>query len=281
MQLKDFNYHLPPELIATHPTAKRDQSRLLVLDKATGAIEHKHFFDLIDYLKTGDLLVANNSKVIPARLLGKKSTGGVVEVFLSKNLGKNWECLIKGRVKAGVKIILSKKLNAEIVEVVGEGISLVKFNLTSAEFMKEVEVIGHTPLPPYIIKKRSQAELTSDKKNYQTVYAENLKKGSVAVPTAGLHFTPGLIKKIKAKGVGVEYLTLHVGLGTFLPVKTEKIEEYKIHSEYAEVSAELIKKIIETKKRGGRIIAVGTTTTRTLEFVFKNLDIKNCLKIKN
>lgn len=282
MKLSDFNYNLPEELIAVNPVLARDQSRLLVLDKKSGKIEHKHFFDLVDYLQPGDLLVANNSKVIPARLIGKKSTGGEVEVFLSKNLGDKWECLIKGRVKNNTTISLSKKLQAEILEVLGDGVSLVKFNLTGAKFMKEVEVIGHMPLPPYIEKKRGeQKELTSDQKNYQTVYAEDLKKGSVAAPTAGLHFTPELIKKIKAKGVGVEYLTLHVGLGTFLPVKTEKIEEHKIHSEYAEVSAELIKKIIATKQTGHRVIAVGTTTTRTLEFVFKNLDIKNCLKIKN
>jgi S-adenosylmethionine:tRNA ribosyltransferase-isomerase len=287
MKLSDFDYHLPPELIATKPAKKRDQSRLLVLDKQTGAIEHKHFFDLVDYLKPGDLLVANNSKVIPARLIGKKTTGGVIEIFLSKPLSGSplrkgreikgtWECLIKGRVKAGTKIILSKRMEAEIVEVIGEGLSLVKFNLTGKEFMKEVEKIGHIPLPPYIEKRRgAEKELKSDKKNYQTVYAEDLKPGSVAAPTAGLHFTPELIKKIKAQGVGVEYLTLHVGLGTFLPVKTEIIEEHKIHSEYAEVSADLIKKIIETKKKGGRIVAVGTTSARTLEFVFKNLDIKN------
>ncbi len=275
MRLADFDYQLPPALIATEPAKKRDQSRLLILDKASGKIAHKHFFDLLDYLQPGDLLVANNSKVIPARLIGKKITGGTVEIFLSKNIGKVWECLIKGRVRVGMIIIVSKKLRAEIIKILGEGASLVKFNLRGNEFMKEVERIGHVPLPPYIIKNRGQSqELKSDTKNYQTVYAEDLKKGSVAAPTAGLHFTPGLLQKIKAKGVGVEYLTLHVGLGTFLPVKTETIEEHKIHSEYAEVSAELIKKIVATKKRGGRIIAIGTTTTRTLEYVFSPLSLR-------
>ncbi len=289
MKLSDFDYYLPPELIATRPTQKRDQSRLLVLAKKTGKIEHKYFFDLINYLQPGDLLIANNSKVISARLIGKKNTGGVVEVFLSKKnylpppdlplrkgeeAAEVWECLIKGRVKTGAVIVLSKKLQAEIVDVMGEGISLVKFNLSGKDFMKEVETVGHVPLPPYIEKQRGAVkELKSDKKDYQTIYAEDLKKGSVAAPTAGLHFTPELIKKIKAKDVGVAYLTLHVGLGTFLPVKTETIEEHKIHSEYAEVSAELIKKIRETKKRGGKIIAVGTTTTRTLEYVFQNIVI--------
>ena len=271
MKLSDFNYKLPPELIATEPVKKRDQSRLLILDKKTGQIEHKKFFNIIDYLQPGDLLIANNSKVIPARFLGKKTTGGEVEVFLSKPFDGGWECLIKGRVKAGTEIILSTKLSAKIIEVKGDGVSLVEFNLVGSSFMKEVEAIGHIPLPPYIEKQRGEhKELAGDKKNYQTVYAEDVKKGSVAAPTAGLHFTPELLKKIKAKGVGVEYLTLHVGLGTFLPVKTEKIEDHKIHSEYAEVGASLIKKIIATKQAGHRVIAVGTTTTRTLEYVFKN-----------
>ncbi len=290
LKVSDFNYHLPPELIATQPSKVRDQSRLLVLDKKTGQTEHQHFFDLVDYLEPGDLLVANNSKVIPARLIGKKNTlsallgtGGEVEVFLSKQLENVWECLIKGRVKVGTSIVFSKKLSGEVMALKDDGVRFVKFNLEGTAFVKEVEKIGQVPLPPYIVKKRrEEKELPNDKKNYQTVYADNFKKGSVAAPTAGLHFTPELIKKIKAKGVGVEYLTLHVGLGTFLPVKTEKIEEHKIHSEYAEVSAEVIKKIVETKKRGGRIIAIGTTTTRTLEYVLKNLDIQNSkFKIQN
>jgi len=290
MKLSAFYYNLPPELIATEPSQKRDESRLLILDKKSGRLEHKHFFDLLNYLQPGDLLIANNSKVIPARLLGHKESGGEVEVFLSKNLGEFWECLIKGRAKVGTKIILSDKLFGVVDDCEGvylsNGTKLVRFNLSGSKLMAELERIGQVPLPPYIIKARQKqrhAELVSashskaeilkqvqyDKENYQTVYADNKKKGSVAAPTAGLHFTPELLAKIKDKGVGVEYLTLHVGLGTFLPVKTENITEHKIHSEYAEVSAELIAKIIATKKRGGKIIAVGTTTARTLEYLAK------------
>ena len=266
MKLTDFDYNLPPELIATHPSQQRDQSRLLVLRKDDGAIEHKHFFDILDYLEPGDLLVANNSKVIPARLAGKKITGGEIEIFLSKNLGSSWECLVKGRVKVGDKIILSGKLSG-LVEEIRDEIRIIKFSLAGSELMNELEAIGQIPLPPYIIKQReAQAEIGDDKEDYQTVYADEQKKGSVAAPTAGLHFTPELISKIKAKGVQMEYLTLHVGLGTFLPVKTDNVEEHVIHSEWAEVPAELIAKIIATKQAGHRVIAVGTTTTRTLEF---------------
>ncbi len=289
MKLSDFDYNLPPELIATHPTARRDQARLLVLHKNNGAIEHKIFADVIDYLQPGDLLVANNSKVIPARLIGKKETpstssgrgGGEVEVFLSKNIspstslrtnsavGTVWECLIKGKVKAGSKIVLSEKLSGEVLG--GDETKEVKFNLSGGELMNELEKIGEVPLPPYIVKSRKSlvvSQYNNDKEDYQTVYADETKKGSVAAPTAGLHFTPELLEKIKDKGVNVEYLTLHVGLGTFLPVKTEKIEEHKIHSEYAEVSAELIEKIVATKKAGHKVFAVGTTSARTLEYVF-------------
>ncbi|MEI6378326.1 MAG: tRNA preQ1(34) S-adenosylmethionine ribosyltransferase-isomerase QueA [Candidatus Falkowbacteria bacterium] len=294
MKLADFDYILPSELIATQPSQQRDQSRLLVLHKGNGAIEHKHFFDILDYLEPGDLLVANNSKVIPARLAGKKMTGpstglrtgggGKVEIFLSKNLGSTstslsagashstelmtgaWECLVKGRVKVGDKIILSDKLFG-LVEEIHDEIRIIKFSLVGSELMNELEAIGQIPLPPYIIKQRASETIQDgDKENYQTVYADEQKKGSVAAPTAGLHFTPELISKIKAKGVQMEYLTLHVGLGTFLPVKTDNIEEHQIHSEWAEVPVELIAKIIATKQAGHRVIAVGTTTARTLEF---------------
>jgi S-adenosylmethionine:tRNA ribosyltransferase-isomerase len=302
MKLSDFDYHLPPELIATEPTEKRDQSRLLVLDRGlplltkervgvrSFTIEHKHFFDLIDYLEPGDLLIANNSKVIPARLIGYKvadqsrpkwnnASGAKIEIFLSKrpllNLPLNkgeegggvWECLVKGKVKPGAKVKLSDKLTATLLEPQENATWLVSFNLSGSDFFAELDQIGEVPLPPYIIKQRALSlNITDDKSEYQTVYADEAHKGSVAAPTAGLHFTPELIQKIKAKGVQVEYLTLHVGLGTFLPVKVENIEEHQIHSEWAEISQKTLKAIVETKQAGKRVIAVGTTSARTLEF---------------
>lgn len=260
----DFFYNLPPELIAQKPLRPRDHSRLLVLDKKTGALQHQHFYDIINYLRPEDLLVLNNSKVFPARLIGKKEiTGGQVEIFLHKKEAKDiWECLIGGRIKIGMVIILSSRLKAEIIKDNQDGTWLVKFNLSDNKFFTEINKIGQVPLPPYI--KRSK-QLASDKNNYQTVFADNHKIGSAAAPTAGLHFTKSLLKKIKAKGIKIEFVTLHVGLGTFAPVKVEKITDHKMHSEFASVSRKTIKSILETRRRGGRVIAVGTTSCRTLE----------------
>ncbi len=260
----DFFYNLPPELIAQKPLRPRDHSRLLVLDKKTGFIRHQHFYDIVDHLNPGDLLVLNNSKVFPARLIGKKeATQGRVEVFLHKKEARDiWECLIGGRVKVGLIIILSPRLKAEIIKDNNDGTWQLKFNLSDNKFFTEINKIGQVPLPPYI--KRSK-QLASDKNNYQTVFADNHKIGSAAAPTAGLHFTKSLLKKIKAKGIKIEFVTLHVGLGTFAPVKVEKITDHKMHSEFASVSRKTIKSILETRRRGGRIIAVGTTSCRTLE----------------
>jgi S-adenosylmethionine:tRNA ribosyltransferase-isomerase len=262
--VKDFDYNLPLELIAQKPVKPRDHSRLLLLKKKTGVIEHKYFYDLLDYLRPGDLLVLNNSKVFPARLIGrKKDSGGEVEIFLHQEKEKNiWECLLRGRIKEGLVINFSSKLSAEVLRNNNDGTWQVKFNLLGAKFWQAINKIGEVPLPPYI-KREKQAK--SDRNNYQTVFADNNKVGSVAAPTAGLHFTQSLLKKIKAKGVKIVSVTLHVGLGTFSPVKTEKILEHKMHSEFAQLDPRAIKAILAAKKEGRRIIAVGTTSCRTLE----------------
>jgi S-adenosylmethionine:tRNA ribosyltransferase-isomerase len=265
MNLADFDYNLPSDLIATEPSRQRDQARLLVLRRGA-ALEHKVFSELVDYLKAGDVLVLNDSKVIPARLLGKKDSGGEVEVFLSKNLGTVWECLVKGRVKAGTRLQLSPHLSAVVEAKKDDGVCLIAFSLATDQLFKELENIGQVPLPPYILKQRQGATLVDDKQEYQTVYAAEEHKGSVAAPTAGLHFTKELLSKLEAKGVKLAYVTLHVGLGTFLPVKTEKIEDHQIHSEWAEVPAATCQTILAAKQAGGRIIAVGTTAARTLEY---------------
>jgi len=277
--LSDFDYHLPLELIAQKPARPRDHSRLLLLNKKNGAIEHKHFYNLIDYLNPGDLLILNNSKVFPARLLGyKKETGGKIEIFLHHDLGQGvWECLVGGRVKEKTIIEFPNQLIAEIIKNNNDGTFQVKFNYRGLKFFSLISKIGLVPLPPYI---KRDHKLACDKNNYQTVYADNHKVGSAAAPTAGLHFTKNLLKKIKAKGVIIKYVTLHVGLGTFSPVKTEKIKDHKMHSEFASVNVDTIKEIIRTKKQSGRIIAVGTTSCRTLESInwpdFKNeKDIKS------
>lgn len=263
-KVADFDYNLPLELIAQKPIRPRDHSRLLLLNKENGGIEHRHFGDIINYLQPGDLLVLNNSKVFPARLIGfKAGTGGTVEIFLHKKISTDcWECLVGGRVKEGLIINFSRKLTAEIIKNNGDGTWEVKFNQSGPRFWQTIDKIGLVPLPPYIKRNKKTA---SDKNNYQTVFADNHKVGSVAAPTAGLHFTKNLLKKIKSKGVKIVYVTLHVGLGTFAPVKTEKIFEHKMHREFAEIKAQTLKEILETKKAGGRVIAVGTTSCRTLE----------------
>jgi len=263
-QVKDFDYHLPAELIAQRPVKPRDHSRLLLLNRNSGALQHRHFYDLADYLRPGDLLVLNNSKVFPARLLGHKAeTGGAVEVFLHHNLSDSiWECLLGGRVHVGLAINFSQGLRAEIIRNNEDGTWQVKFNKSGQNFWRIIKRIGLVPLPPYI---KRDKKVAADKNNYQTVFADDHRLGSVAAPTAGLHFTKSLLKKIKSRGVKIAYVTLHVGLGTFAPVKVEKISQHKMHSELASVSAATIKTILHTKSKDGRVVAVGTTSARTLE----------------
>ena len=261
MKVSDFNYILPEELIAQDPLEKRSNSRLMVLDKNTGEIEHKHFFDIKDYLKKGDCLVINNTRVIPARLLGERvGTGGHIEVLLLKRKTDDvWECLVRpGRkMRVGSKVTFGNGLlNAEVIDIIDEGNRLVKFSYEGI-FEEVLDKLGEMPLPPYITHK------LADKNRYQTVYAKH--DGSAAAPTAGLHFTQELLDEIRAMGVNIAEVTLHVGLGTFRPVKAEEITDHHMHSEYYEISEEAASLINETKKNGGRIISVGTTSTRTLE----------------
>jgi len=268
--VEDFNYNLPNELIAQKPAKPRDHSRLLLLDKKNGSIAHKYFYDIANNLNKDDLLVLNNTQVFPARLIGQKEeTGGQVEIFLHKKINDNiWECLIGGRVKCGIKIDFKKhptcKLLAEILKDNKDGTWLVKFNESGNNFFNIINRIGEVPLPPYIKRNKS---FKNDKNSYQTVFANNRKIGSAAAPTAGLHFTKKLLKEIEGRGVKIVYITLHVGLGTFAPVKTKKIVEHKMHSEYIEVNNKTIKEIINTKNAGGRVVAVGTTSARTLESI--------------
>ena len=261
MELSDFNYYLPEELIAQTPIEKRDESRLMVLDKNTGEIEHKIFRDIIDYLNPGDCLVINDTKVIPARLMGiKEDTGAAIEVLLLKrNADDVWECLVKPGKKArtGARIIFGEGLLVgEIVDVIEDGNRMIKFHYEGI-FEEILDKLGQMPLPPYITHK------LQDKNRYQTVYAKN--EGSAAAPTAGLHFTKELLEKIKEKGVNVVSITLHVGLGTFRPVKVDKIEEHHMHTETFNISKEAADTINRTRAAGGRVIAVGTTSCRTLE----------------
>ena len=260
MKTSDFNYYLPEELIAQTPLEKRDTSRLMVLNKETGEVSHKHFFDIIDYLKPGDCLVMNDSRVLPARLLGHRPTGGAVEVLLLRDLGnKCWECLGKpGRkMQPGNEVIFGDgELTATVKEVKDDGNRVVEFHYEGI-FLEVLERLGKMPLPPYI-----KAEL-QDQERYQTVYSREV--GSAAAPTAGLHFTNELLDKIRAKGVRTAFVTLHVGLGTFRPVKAENILEHHMHSELCMMSAETAEILNEAKRNGGRVICVGTTSCRTLE----------------
>lgn len=263
MDLKDFNYDLPEELIAQDPLEDRSSSRLMVLHKDTGRIEHKIFRDIIDYLNPGDCLVINDTKVIPARLMGiKEDTGAAIEVLLLKrNVDDVWECLVKPGKKArtGARIIFGEGLLVgEIVDVIEDGNRMIKFHYEGI-FEEILDKLGQMPLPPYITHK------LQDKNRYQTVYARN--EGSAAAPTAGLHFTKELLEKIKEKGVNVVSITLHVGLGTFRPVKVDKIEEHHMHTETFNISKEAADTINRTRAAGGRVIAVGTTSCRTLESV--------------
>ena len=261
MKTKDFYYDLPEELIAQDPLEKREMSKLMILDKESGKIEHKVFKDVIDYLNPGDCLVINDTKVLPARLYGNRvSTGGMVEILLLKRVDKDvWECLVKPgkKAKIGNRIEFGEgKLVGEIIDVVEEGNRLIKFEYDGI-FEEILDEIGTMPLPPYIHHK------LEDKNRYQTVYAMN--NGSAAAPTAGLHFTKELLKKIEDKGIEIVRVTLHVGLGTFRPVKVDDVTNHHMHSEYYEVSEEAANKINSIKAAGGRIICVGTTSCRTIE----------------
>ena len=263
MKVSDFDYYLPEELIAQTHLEKRDESRLLVLDKKTGEIEHKHFYDIIDYLNKGDTLVLNDTKVLPARLIGvKEETSAVIEVLLLKNLeGDKWECLVKParRIKEGTIVSFGEgKLKAKCCGVFDEGIR--HFELIYNGILLEIlEELGTMPLPPYIHEK------LEDQSRYQTVYAKEV--GSAAAPTAGLHFTEELLNKIKNKGINIVYVTLHVGLGTFRPVSVEDVEEHEMHSEFYTMNEDVADILNNTRKNGGKIISVGTTSTRTLETI--------------
>ena len=259
MLVTDFNYELPQELIAQHPMEPRDHSRLLVVDKHTGELQHKHFYDLVDYLRPGDVLVFNDTRVIPARLHGTKDTGAHVEVFLlTRRDATDWEVLVRPgkKLQVGAKINFSDELSCEVIEHTDFGGRVVRFKYEGI-FEEILDRLGETPLPPYIT-----APL-EDKERYQTVY--NRERGSAAAPTAGLHFTKELLAKIKELGCEEVFVTLHVGLGTFRPVSEANIEDHKMHKEFYTVSQEAADAINKAKAEGRRIIAVGTTAVRTLE----------------
>lgn len=264
MRTEDFDYNLPEELIAQHPADKRDFSKLMVVDRKTGQREDKHFYDIIDYLNEGDLLVMNDTRVIPARLFGHRpEKEEKIEVFLLENIEKDkWEVLVKPgkKMKIGTKCIFSDELSLEVIDIKEDGNRVVEFSYEGI-FQEILDKLGNMPLPPYIKEK------LKDKERYQTVYSKN--PGSVAAPTAGLHFTKDLLKRIEDKGVKLAFITLNVGLGTFRPVKVDDVKNHKMHSEYYQISKETADLINETKKNNKRIISTGTTTTRTLESVFK------------
>lgn len=263
MQLKDFDFYLPEELIAQHPAEKRDECRLMVLSKDKGHIEHKVFKDIIDYLNPGDCLVLNDTRVIPARLIGnKEGSGGKIELLLLKRINKDsWETLVKPgkKAKVGARFEFGDGLlTAEVKSVAEEGNRIIEFQYEGI-FEEILDKLGQMPLPPYITEK------LEDKEQYQTVYSKN--EGSAAAPTAGLHFTNELLDKIREKGIKTVFLTLHVGLGTFRPVKVDNIEQHHMHSEFYILSKESADIINDVKHKGGRVISVGTTSTRTLETI--------------
>ena len=267
LKTSDYFFDLPEELIAQIPLEKRDESRLLTLNKFTGETSHKHFYDIIDLLKEGDALILNDSRVLPARIYGvKEGTGANVEFLLLKNIGNDtWETLAGPgkRAKIGTKFTFGEGiLSCEVLDITEEGNRIIKFSYAKGDnFYNVLDKVGQMPLPPYI-----KAKL-KDKERYQTVYSKEI--GSAAAPTAGLHFTPELLEKIKAKGVKIGFVTLHVGLGTFRPVAAENITDHKMHSEHYYMPKETADLINETKEKGGRVIAVGTTSCRTIESVFK------------
>ncbi len=265
MKTHDFWYHLPEELIAQTPLEHRDSSRLLVMDRNSGEVQHRHFYDILDYLVPGDCLVMNDSRVLPARLLGHRPTGGAVEVLLLRDIGnKKWECLCKpGRkMQPGNQVIFGNgELNATVTDVLEDGNRIVEFDYEGI-FLEVLERLGKMPLPPYI-----KAELENQER-YQTVYSKEV--GSAAAPTAGLHFTNELLEKIREKGIKTAFVTLHVGLGTFRPVKAEELSQHHMHSELCMIGQDAAEILNETKKNGGRIICVGTTSCRTLESLVRD-----------
>ena len=260
MKTHDFWYDLPEELIAQTPLQQRDTSRLMMLDRSSGKVQHRHFYDVIEYLQPGDCLVMNDSRVLPARLLGRRPTGGAVELLLLRDLGEQkWECLAKPgkKLQIGQQVVFGNgELTAVIADVLEDGNRIVKFCYKGI-FLEVLERLGKMPLPPYI-----KAEL-QDQERYQTVYSREV--GSAAAPTAGLHFTNELLEQVRQRGIRTAFVTLHVGLGTFRPVKTEQITQHHMHSEFCVMSDETAAILNETKKCGGRIICVGTTSCRTLE----------------
>lgn len=261
MKTSDFYYDLPQDLIAQTPVEPRDSSRLMVVNRQKNSIEHKHFYDIIDYLQEGDCLIANNSRVLPARIYGTRSTGAKVEFLLLKQVRTNvWECLVKPGKKAreGAEFTFGDIMSCKVLEVLEDGNRIVEF-YCDENFYSALDKVGQMPLPPYI------TEELKDRERYQTVYSKEL--GSAAAPTAGLHFTPQLMKKIEEKGIKIGYVTLHVGLGTFRPVKVDDVTQHKMHSEHYELPLGTAQLINETKTNGGRVIAVGTTSCRTLESV--------------
>ncbi|OQA04598.1 MAG: S-adenosylmethionine:tRNA ribosyltransferase-isomerase [bacterium ADurb.Bin400] len=276
MQLSDIDYHLPPELIADRAIEPRDQARLLVLDRQTGQIMHRRFSDIAEHLTPGDVLVMNNSKVIPARLIGRKEmTGGQVELLLEYEVEPGLWRVIGKKITQANRIIFDDSPLEAAVEDKRAGHYLVRFNMIGAHFMKEIDRIGQVPLPPYIVRKRRESATglvqpsEHDKDNYQTVYAST--PGSVAAPTAGLHFTERLLLDLKQKNIETVFLTLHVGYGTFAPIK-DSIDQHVMHSEFYHVDASSLNTILRAKEAGRRIIAVGTTTTRVLEHLFAEMD---------
>ena len=272
MKTSDFYYDLPEELIAQTPVEPRNSSRLMVLPRNGGKIEHKHFYDLPEFLKPGDCLVLNNTRVLPARLYGtREDTGAVVEFVLLRQHGnKLWECLAGPgkKAKTGYKFRFSDKLTATVTDVLEDGNRMIEF-ACEGDFFAVLDEVGQMPLPPYIKEK------LKDKERYQTVYSKDA--GSAAAPTAGLHFTKEMLKSIKAMGVNIAYVTLHVGLGTFRPVKVEDVTQHKMHTEHYYIPEEAAKTINETRKNGGRVICVGTTSCRTVESCAKKYgEIKEC-----
>lgn len=279
IMLSDFDYELPEKLIAQMPADKRENSKMLVVDKTKQTIEHKHFFDIVDYIDSNSILVLNNTKVLPARLYGTKETGAKIEVFLLEGKGeKQWSCLIKPskRVKPDTIITISEELKIRpIKRLEDDGEWLIEL-IYEGDLFEILHKVGNIPLPPYIERKIKSEELKQfDMERYQTVYAKD--EGSVAAPTAGLHFTDEILEKLKAKGVEIVYVTLNVGLGTFRPVKCDNILDHKMHSETFEITQEAAEKINNAKANGKKLIAVGTTTVRTLETAYQKYGcIKAC-----
>ncbi|NTW72089.1 MAG: tRNA preQ1(34) S-adenosylmethionine ribosyltransferase-isomerase QueA [Eubacteriaceae bacterium] len=268
MKTSDFYYELPDDLIAQHPLEERDSSRLMVMNRETGELEHRKFYNIIEYMEEGDTLVLNDTRVMPARLFGvNKLRGGKVEILLLKRINlDDWQIMVKPgkKAKPGDIIVFDDTLEGEIIEIVEDGLRIIRFSYEGI-FEEAMEKLGHMPLPPYI------TETLSDRERYQTIYSR--ETGSAAAPTAGLHFTPELMEKIRKKGINIAYITLHVGIGTFRPVKVDDILDHKMHQEYYSITKETADMINEAKRTGKNVIAVGTTTVRTLESAAKKSGI--------